>query len=444
MGLEPTTSTLQRSHSSQLSYAPVSVRRCRSGMHTVPADRESTALSVATRSMDTPATRDSRVPRRRRHMPAVRSHPRTSSVRTARPVPLRSLRSPPPPGRAVNGVPPDLQEYPWAPPTATELLDTLTEGIEALTTSETWRAHLEVQGRFHHYSFNNALLIGAQDPGATRVAGLRHLEEARPLGRARGSAPSGSSPRWSAGGPGPPTARSADRSRIPAGGRVRRGPDRRATRCPRSAATCEGEDPAPGSICCAARAERLGYSVESGRAPGWHRTATAPSPLRRIRVECRNAPGPAGQDPGPRTGPRPPPRGHRRPGAGRTRGGVDRLRGVPAPRARLRGLLLRLRRLLGRRWRPEAVARHQGVRRQPSSGRRRSSSMIVDDVGESAGVAASPPEPDARRQPSVARPVRSSGRSPPRPPRPRRIRRPRCACGARGPCRPRRSGRSRR
>ncbi len=52
------------------------------------------------------------------------------------------------------------------------LLDTLTEGIEALTTSEAWRAHLAVQGRFHRYSFSNALLICAQDPGATRVAGF--------------------------------------------------------------------------------------------------------------------------------------------------------------------------------------------------------------------------------------------------------------------------------
>ena len=48
----------------------------------------------------------------------------------------------------------------------------LTAGIEALTTSEAWQAHLDVQGRFHRYSFSNALLISAQDPGATRVAGF--------------------------------------------------------------------------------------------------------------------------------------------------------------------------------------------------------------------------------------------------------------------------------
>ena len=53
-----------------------------------------------------------------------------------------------------------------------DLLDTLTEGIEGLTTSETWRAHLDVQRRFHRYSFSNSLLICAQDPAASRVAGF--------------------------------------------------------------------------------------------------------------------------------------------------------------------------------------------------------------------------------------------------------------------------------
>ena len=47
-----------------------------------------------------------------------------------------------------------------------------TEGIEALTTSAAWRSHLEVQGRFHRYSFSNALLIVRQDPDASRVAGF--------------------------------------------------------------------------------------------------------------------------------------------------------------------------------------------------------------------------------------------------------------------------------
>ena len=57
-------------------------------------------------------------------------------------------------------------------PDRTELLDTLTEGISSLTSSERWRRHLDVQARFHRYSFGNALLIGAQFPEATRVAGF--------------------------------------------------------------------------------------------------------------------------------------------------------------------------------------------------------------------------------------------------------------------------------
>jgi hypothetical protein len=54
-----------------------------------------------------------------------------------------------------------------------ELLDTLTEGVVALTTSERWTQYLEVQSRFPRYSSNNVLLILAQRPDATRVAGYR-------------------------------------------------------------------------------------------------------------------------------------------------------------------------------------------------------------------------------------------------------------------------------
>ena len=54
-----------------------------------------------------------------------------------------------------------------------ELLDTLTDGVAALTTSERWTQYLEVQSRFPRYSSNNVLLILAQRPDATRVAGYR-------------------------------------------------------------------------------------------------------------------------------------------------------------------------------------------------------------------------------------------------------------------------------
>lgn len=53
-----------------------------------------------------------------------------------------------------------------------ELLGQLTEGIGRLTSSATWERHLEIQSRFHHYSASNVLLIAAQRPDATRVAGF--------------------------------------------------------------------------------------------------------------------------------------------------------------------------------------------------------------------------------------------------------------------------------
>ncbi len=61
-----------------------------------------------------------------------------------------------------------------------ELLQRLTVGVETLTSSEEWVRYLDVQGRFHHYSFGNVLLISLQFPDATRVAGFRKWLE---LGR---------------------------------------------------------------------------------------------------------------------------------------------------------------------------------------------------------------------------------------------------------------------
>jgi hypothetical protein len=54
-----------------------------------------------------------------------------------------------------------------------ELLESLSAGIAALTTSERWTQYLDVQSRFPRYSTNNVLLIQAQMPDATRVAGYR-------------------------------------------------------------------------------------------------------------------------------------------------------------------------------------------------------------------------------------------------------------------------------
>jgi len=55
--------------------------------------------------------------------------------------------------------------------TKANILDRLTEGITQLTSSDRWQEWLNMQSRFHHYSFNNTLLIMAQRPDATRVAG---------------------------------------------------------------------------------------------------------------------------------------------------------------------------------------------------------------------------------------------------------------------------------
>jgi len=53
-----------------------------------------------------------------------------------------------------------------------ELVTQLTEGISGLTSSEKWQRYLEIQSRFHQYSFGNVLLIAAQCHKATRVAGF--------------------------------------------------------------------------------------------------------------------------------------------------------------------------------------------------------------------------------------------------------------------------------
>jgi antirestriction protein ArdC len=49
----------------------------------------------------------------------------------------------------------------------------LVEQVAKLTSSQEWRAMLTVAARFHTYSPNNVLLITAQQPDATRVAGYR-------------------------------------------------------------------------------------------------------------------------------------------------------------------------------------------------------------------------------------------------------------------------------
>lgn len=49
----------------------------------------------------------------------------------------------------------------------------LSDGVLALNDPQAWQAWLRFAGRFHKYSFGNCLLIMAQDPQATHVAGYQ-------------------------------------------------------------------------------------------------------------------------------------------------------------------------------------------------------------------------------------------------------------------------------
>ena len=57
-----------------------------------------------------------------------------------------------------------------------EITDRLEAGLEELFSSEKYTEYLRVMSQFHHYSFNNTLLIALQRPDATLVAGYRAWE----------------------------------------------------------------------------------------------------------------------------------------------------------------------------------------------------------------------------------------------------------------------------
>jgi N-terminal domain of anti-restriction factor ArdC len=61
-----------------------------------------------------------------------------------------------------------------------QVLQLLEQGTEALLTNDAYQAYLTTMSRFHRYSFANSLLIHAQNPEATRVAGYQAW---RSLGR---------------------------------------------------------------------------------------------------------------------------------------------------------------------------------------------------------------------------------------------------------------------
>lgn len=56
----------------------------------------------------------------------------------------------------------------------------LERSVEAIQDSDTFRAYLSAQARFHHYSWGNVLLILSQHPDARHVAGYRTWQQ---LGR---------------------------------------------------------------------------------------------------------------------------------------------------------------------------------------------------------------------------------------------------------------------
>ncbi len=60
------------------------------------------------------------------------------------------------------------------------LHEQISDGVAALVESQEWRAMLDTAAKFHSYSLGNLLLIGAQAPQATRVAGFRSCQS---LGR---------------------------------------------------------------------------------------------------------------------------------------------------------------------------------------------------------------------------------------------------------------------
>jgi len=59
-------------------------------------------------------------------------------------------------------------------------MEELETAVGDLETDEDWQHYLATMSKFHHYSFNNQMLIALQHPGAERVAGFKKWQE---LGR---------------------------------------------------------------------------------------------------------------------------------------------------------------------------------------------------------------------------------------------------------------------
>ena len=59
-------------------------------------------------------------------------------------------------------------------------LDALAKAVDEVRASDTFKAYLDVQAKFHRYSWHNTMLIATQRPDATQVAGYRTWQK---LGR---------------------------------------------------------------------------------------------------------------------------------------------------------------------------------------------------------------------------------------------------------------------
>ena len=55
----------------------------------------------------------------------------------------------------------------------TDSLDVLAKSVDDVRASDTFRAFLDVQAKFHRYSWHNTMLIAMQRPDASQVAGFR-------------------------------------------------------------------------------------------------------------------------------------------------------------------------------------------------------------------------------------------------------------------------------
>ncbi len=59
-------------------------------------------------------------------------------------------------------------------------VEALAKAVDEVRASETFKAYLDVQARFHRYSWHNSMLILSQRPDASQVAGYRAWQK---LGR---------------------------------------------------------------------------------------------------------------------------------------------------------------------------------------------------------------------------------------------------------------------